>query len=546
MKFLKIFLVAILITFSNSSHVFAAEEFNTSFDSTYNLSEDSTTRVTHNISIKNNLANIYLTKYTLSLGAESISDLSAKTGNTKLPTTIQENSGNTTIILTIPTPVIGKDQTLDLKVSYTTDTIAQKYLNNWEINIPKVNKANEFSSYKRTVILPSGTSQPSVTIPRPSSVNSDDSRIILNYLGFPSDNISILIGDSLTYKLELAYFISNPTSSLVDTEIALPPDTEYQSVLLNSIEPSPKVINTDQDGNWLAVYSLKPNEISHIKTTVFVTVYPNTKLKIPHDSSPKLILGNKYWDIDSQIVKSLQERLKTPEIIYDYLVENFSYNFEKIGVNNERLGVSKSLENPNNVICTEFTDSFIALARAKGIPSREINGIAYTTGSNLVEGDFDLLHAWPEFYNENLNSWQQVDPTLGNTTGGLDYFNKLDFGHITFVKHGIEPDYPYPAGSYKQSSQDKTIHVTLVSSAPDINKDTYIEEINDKYHLKNNGNSAIINEEIKFPNGSSQTITYLPPLGEQEFSVLEKPKNSFFLSKIFGKLFQSVKNIFAR
>jgi len=91
----------------------------------------------------------------------------------------------------------------------------------------------------------------------------------------------------------------------------------------------------------------------------------------------------------------------------------------------------------------EFTDTFITLVRALGIPAREINGYAYAQNDRLrpLGLEQDVLHSWPEYYDFASQTWQQVDPTWGNTTGGLDYFHKFDLDHFTFKTLLIEYDY---------------------------------------------------------------------------------------------------------
>jgi transglutaminase-like putative cysteine protease len=51
-------------------------------------------------------------------------------------------------------------------------------------------------------------------------------------------------------------------------------------------------------------------------------------------------------------------------------------------------------------VCLEFTDLFIAIARAAGIPAREIDGFGYTQNAinRPISIDEDILHAWPEYY----------------------------------------------------------------------------------------------------------------------------------------------------
>src|SRR3989344_2583826 len=113
----------------------------------------------------------------------------------------------------------------------------------------------------------------------------------------------------------------------------------------------------------------------------------------------------------------------------------------------------------------EFTVLFIALARAAGIPAREVNGFAYTQNEkerplSLVK---DVLHAWPEYYDSDIQTWVMVDPTWGNTTGGVDYFYTLDFDHFAFVIKGVNSSYPIPAGGYKisQDLQTKDININF-------------------------------------------------------------------------------------
>lgn len=55
-----------------------------------------------------------------------------------------------------------------------------------------------------------------------------------------------------------------------------------------------------------------------------------------------------------------------------------------------------------------------------------------------------------------------VDPTWENTTGGVDYFNKLDLNHFVFAIKGSSSSNPPPAGSYKYFGQDShDVKVTL-------------------------------------------------------------------------------------
>ena len=157
------------------------------------------------------------------------------------------------------------------------------------------------------------------------------------------------------------------------------------------------------------------------------------------------------------------------------------------------------------------------MSRALNIPSREINGYAYTTNTALrpLAQETDILHAWPEFYDSANNSWIQVDPTWGNTTGGIDYFHQLDFSHITFVRHGLEPTYPLPAGVYKDSLDQKYIQVEVASDFPPPIISAKIKD----GQVINTGNISLLDERVG----------YLPPLGSQP---LPPPSKYSFYDKI--------------
>ena len=52
--------------------------------------------------------------------------------------------------------------------------------------------------------------------------------------------------------------------------------------------------------------------------------------------------------------------------------------------------------------CWDFSDCFVTLARAAGVPSRQVAGWFYGSSG----------HVWAEYYREG-EGWQQVDPTGG-------------------------------------------------------------------------------------------------------------------------------------
>jgi hypothetical protein len=114
----------------------------------------------------------------------------------------------------------------------------------------------------------------------------------------------------------------------------------------------------------------------------------------------------------------------------------------------------------------EFTDVFVTMARIAGIPAREVDGYAYTSDTANHPIYYpglgsDILHAWAEIYLPG-SGWVMVDPTWGSTTGGVDFFGRIDLNRIAFAVKGLSSTTPYAAGSYKTNDkQDGDVKVSF-------------------------------------------------------------------------------------
>lgn len=462
MSKLLLILLPLALMFALTPPAAATGDFTTDFESRYTLKEDGTTLVAHTVTLTNNLAHLYTTEYSMSLGGSDLKGLRATDGIHDLPLSTHTDGNTTTATVTLVSPQIGQGKTNTIAISYESNEVATRIGNNWELSIPRVARANEYREYRRLVVIPRALGQATYTYPEPTHVDRGDFTTY-TYLGFPSSSLTLLFGKEQSYHLNLTYSVENPSLSSADTEIALPPETAYQHVLLAGINPEPESIHLDQDGNWMAVYPLKAKETKVIQVEMYLSITPLPRqVRLPPGSLS--LASDPNWQTEDPLVKDLSTRLTSPRQIYDYLVDNFIYDYSRVG--GDRLGAKGALGAPAKATCTEFTDAFIALARSRGIRAREVNGYAYGNRIDSRPQGKDILHAWPEYFDEEQKVWIQVDPTWGSTTGGVDYFDKLDFSHLTFVIHGAESTYPLPAGSYKRSSDATTIEVTPVDTIP--------------------------------------------------------------------------------
>lgn len=332
----------------------------------------------------------------------------------------------------------------------------------------------------------------------------------------------------------MEYHLKNSNLFPIKTEIALPPETNYQNVIINQIIPKPTNVKKDNDGNWLAEYYLSPSKSLIIDVNGKANVMLSGK-KDPYSDNQlnEYLKSRTYWETQSPYIIQASKNLKTAEDIYQFVVGTLSYDYTRTSSGKPRLGASLALSNPNSAVCLEFTDLFIALSRSIGIPTREVDGYAYTKNSQsrpLSIGE-DILHAWPEYYDKERQSWIMVDPTWGNTTGGVDYFHTFDFDHLAFVVKGLDSTYPVPAGGYKISGQKRGKDVDVKLSKGFNVMQGFSVNVNispailpflptkGELIIENTGNSLIKRQEIDVsskylkPQQKTAVISDIPPFG---------------------------------
>lgn len=517
-----------------SQTVFASDEFETSFSAIYEIGLDGVATVTQNIKLTNKLSNVYATQYALEIGSTRIENVFAfdNAGNAiNHKETLTDNK--TVIVVNFDKKTVGKGQTLDFTIRYKNTDASQKTGKILEINIPKVSPESQIDTYEVVLRVPGIFGTPKIITPSTFQTSQIGKYTSLQFSSgeIMRQGITAIFGDMQVYDFTLTYNLENPTVSEAITQIALPPDTPYQKMYYEDFSKFPEKIVEDEDNNWIATYRLEPKEKVSVKVKGAAVIYLEPIINTPPVSQKtlsKYTRSQKFWDTTNEEVKALAIELKTPENIYNYLVSNFTYNYDRINSGIGRLGAVDALKHPDNAICTEFTDTFVALARAAGIPAREVNGYAHTENSVLKPLSLiqDVLHSWPEYYDQSKNQWVPVDPTWGNTTGGVDYFNHLDFNHFAFAFHGTSSERPYPAGYYKfDSTESKDLQITFGQDAP-IPKKEFVVSFED---IKINPFSSDTTVKVQIKNSSNQALYRLPiEIRSQDATILSE--NSLELS----------------
>ncbi|MEX2028086.1 MAG: transglutaminase-like domain-containing protein, partial [Candidatus Curtissbacteria bacterium] len=453
-------------------------EFETSYKVQYDVDEKGSTLVTQQIVLKNKTSNYYADKFELKIGSTKVADVRAQDSTGPLETQAKFENNVTTINVKFNQKVIGIDKTLAWTLTYTSGELASKSGQIWEVSIPRLAKSQDIASYDAAVSAPVSFGPIAFAIPPPIGNGSLGGRqsFAFNKDQLNQSGISISFGEKQIFTFTLNYHLENNNLTSQVQEIALPPDNNYQKVVIQNINPPPADVVVDRDNNFLGQYKLASKKSLDITVQGYVEVFSkpfrNIYPGLSQSDRDLYTAAQKYWDVDSTLIAKKAEELKTPQEIYNFVSTYLSYSEDRLKQPNvARKGAILAYTNPKDSICTEFTDLFIAISRAAGIPAREVEGFAYTQNERLrplslalYEGD--VLHAWPEYWDDK-RGWVQVDPTWGSTSGGLDYFSKLDFNHITFVQRGASSQTPYPAGSYKKGDgKQKSIAVEFAADLP--------------------------------------------------------------------------------
>lgn len=450
-KLLILIFVSISVVVIPTSLEASEEDFFIDINITYQISESGKTTVKNDITIENASTYSLAKSYSLELAGIEPLEPSAVEGDKKLEIRESRIGGVSTLIVPLEEPVIGKGESRTFTISYIENSFAKQNGEIWDISIPRVISGDNFRNYAIKLIVPKSFGQEAYMLPKPSLREQTAEQLIYTFdeVALSSGNIVATFGRFQVFSFALNYYLENPENSDKIVEIALPPDMAFQRMYYHTVDPRPETVSRDEDGNWLAQYKLARGETIEVLANGVVQIYSSPRWidATPDGRLDTLLSESQFWQVNDPVLQKEAEALSTPQDIYGYVIDKLSYDYSGLQSTAVRKGASQALANPDKALCMEFTDLFIALARASGIPAREVNGFAYTENLNLEPLSLvqDVLHAWPEYYDYRRKVWVPVDPTWGDTSG-KDYFNHFDLRHFTFVIHGKDDTQPIAPG----------------------------------------------------------------------------------------------------
>jgi len=180
---------------------------------------------------------------------------------------------------------------------------------------------------------------------------------------------------------------------------------------LTIYEFTPKPAEIQEQPHDCISYSFKeiPSVLEIPYVTLNAKIICNDTGVTPTTRKPdeSLLSATSYWPVNDPGIKALAKRITagrdTQEAKVAAILEWLTpgKNIKSDGSTGSRWGVKKVLKQKYGR-CWDSSDCFVTLARATGVPTRQVGGWLYGTSG----------HIWAEVLTEG-RGWQQVDPTGG-------------------------------------------------------------------------------------------------------------------------------------
>lgn len=493
--------------------IMAEKDFKVELDVTYRFDKEGTSTVEQTVTLTNLTQFMYANNYEMILTKDTPKNIKAWDDGGQMKIDEQDSPLGRKIMVNFNSPVAGRDKKYQFRLSY----VGKPAVHNgqvWEVSFPRLVNTDDIDSYRLSVIIPKNFGRLAFSSPNPESNNGEV--MVFSHNQGAQYGVVSAFGDFQTYEFDLMFTLDRSQS------IALPADTGYQRVFFDKVDPKPENIVSDADGNWLASYILKNNKTQIVNVHGRANILSESSQFIPSIDYHNLTFytkPTKLWPSSNDKFLNLAKTYKTPQEIYNFVIKTLKYDTNK---KPNRLGALDALQNPNSSLCTEFSDLFVTMSRASGIPAREVNGYAYTQDQSLRPLSLDgnnTLHAWPQYWDFAKSTWISVDPTWESTTHGIDYFNKLDFNHFAFVTHGLSDDTPSTTDrsvkvQFGEFKDYPTMSLVLLGNSPWQIWPPLGATV--KLKVTNPNSYAVYRQNVRIDGNSSSDLELIPPFGSIE------------------------------
>ncbi len=252
--------------------VLASSDTSYVFDTQYQVHENGSAKVTHNIKAKNNSGDKTPEFINIPVGGTNVRAVKVTlNGDKTLSAVINEDE----VSVKIPLPNLsGKDKQWTLDFTYQSD-ILKELGDSKAAQLPSMNNIGLRVSSQKTVVRADLSTGLALVLPAPDKTDIAVGEQLFTYenkTGPVTDSISLIFSEGVTAVMDVSTELKNDGWWWKTVEMTLPPDTNQQQVILSSLEPSPTNVRLDQDGNIIAQYKMGPKKSLNVKAKALINV----------------------------------------------------------------------------------------------------------------------------------------------------------------------------------------------------------------------------------------------------------------------------------
>lgn len=249
-----------------------------------------------------------------------------------------------------------------------------------------------------------------------------------------SSLFGVSFAESVVYELTQQTQLHNRALWPQTKQLLLPGDTHQQTAYLAAVNPEPQRLYTDQDGNTIAAYRLRPWQSLDVETRWRLKVdqlrYDPAEVGDMADTPEVLAeytVGNDDWPTQT-VIGEQATRLIEPDSdawsnvrqLHNYVQSEFELDPQSpADADTETVFEAQAGTN------RQIADVLVTMLRSQGIPARAIaGGRQLMSSAPAVAAD----HTWVEAYVVGLG-WVTLDPLWSQAFGSFGYSS---FDHLAF------------------------------------------------------------------------------------------------------------------
>ena len=430
---------AVFFTVFSDSISAQTDEIFSSLNSLYTVSE-TTTYVTHNLTFENQAPTVFISQFGFQIPHTDLENIKVEVDGTPIVANIVTTENQTSIGITFPDKLVGQGKKKDITITYQDDEIASFTQKSGQVIIPQPNQIESFDEYTLRVNSPEDAGLPLITSQIPDSTTSKSSGAEVTYKQLNPGTLSLYYGQEQPFDFEFTYHLTNENNSASILQIPLPPDTEYQTIRFDTIEPQPESIAVDVDGNWIASYQLasQSNQVVHVqgqalltrqKREDYLTVLP----------SKQYVKSDNFWQSDNTQIKTWIKSADSIQSLWELLEPLEPYIQKKQVRSKPEDALDQSLVTAENIV-----DLFISGARALDVPSRRAIGPRTDDQKHPAGLESNNLHVWAEYFDADQNTWLPVDPYWQLSLGDRSFVNQPLLANMVLAYNGVSSTAPFP------------------------------------------------------------------------------------------------------